>query len=451
MRLILGVAIVISSFTSNVAWSQFTERDGAATTQPGKAPAARKRTPPPGLPAGFVPPRPVPEVTNIEKELLTAEEEKAFKPDLTKYQRALTSATLSEETRVLITRGIKFRLLRMTRKVHRPILHLLRNDILYKDLAFAKELEVRTFFLEELTKASADLLDNNFHVRLNVVLLLGNLKLTEENEKRETQDVAFTPALEVLLKVFDDKTQLEAIKIPAVHGLQRICQIGTPNRDQRLRVAEVFVSELNNIASNAWYQMRLAEGLGWVGIIHDRQPRPFVVQTLATVLVDEKRDWQVRAQAARALGRAPLDGSINVSLISYAIVDLAAQGTTACNQAPPGRTPYWIDFYLTLYLSFQPETGAERKAGHGLILRNKPASNPAYEQILTLVNHILDEEIADKDGKRSFSQEQVDAIVAWLENNPPNDPSVAPGEKPIMELVKGKPNVAKKDEKAANP
>ena len=243
----------------------------------------------------------------------------------------------------------------------------------------------------------------------------------------------------MLLKIFDDKSQLEAIKIPAVQGMERICIIGEPNRDQRLRVAEVLVDELANPTANTWYQTRLAQALGNVGIIHDRQPRPFVVQSLATVLVDQKRDWQVRAQAAKALGRAPLDGSINVGLISYAIVDLGLQGSNAYNQSITNEStaaasvPYWKDFFITLYFAFQPVNAAERQAGRGFMLKNKNLTSEAYDTLLPVVRHVIHQESPNL---QAIAKEQLDALADWIGKNTPNDYRVAPTEPPIIAAEK---------------
>ncbi|MEX1229423.1 MAG: hypothetical protein WEB58_04230 [Planctomycetaceae bacterium] len=417
---------------------------GVALAQRGSAPQSKPRPAnrqapqtkeaAPSVPKNFVPPRPIPDVMTLNKELVTEEEEKELQSSLRKYQKALRDGELNAVSRDLIERGVKYRLHRMTRKAHRQMLPIMRHELLAQDMAFASKgagapIAGREFFLEQVTKVSEELLDNNFHVRLNVVMILGNLILVEEDSRNGVKEKAYTPAIEILLKVFDDKTQLEAIKVSAVQGMERICMVGDPSRDQRLRVAEILVEELADPMANAWYQMRLAQALGNVGIIHDRQPRPFVVQSLATVLVDQKRDWQVRAQAAKALGRAPLDGSINVGLISYAIVDLAQQGAAAYNQsmaneaAAEASVPYWKDFFVTLYLAFQPIDAAERQAGRGLILRNRTG---AYEQLLPVVRHVIHQD------KQPIEKELLDALADWIAKNPPNSFSVAPGEPPII-------------------
>lgn len=417
-------------------------RGGAAqpnSRRPNNQPRAPKAAPAaPAVPDDFVPPRPVPDIMTLTEELMTEEEENEGRKGLLNYQKALRNGVLDAQARELIDQGVKYRLYRMTRKEHRQMLPIMRHELLSQDMNFASKgagapIDAREYFLDRVTKLSEDLLDNNFHVRLNAVMILGNLTLQEADRRNNVAEKAYTPALEVLLKVFDDESQLEAIKIPAVQGLERICLAGDPSRDQQLRVAQALVKELSDPSTNAWYQMRLAQALGNVGIINDRQPRPFVAQALAQVVVDQDRDWLVRAQAAKALGRAPLnDGPINVGLICFTIVDLAHQGAQAYNQTvsqaanSEAAAAYWKDFFVTLYLAFQPKDADERQAGRGLILRNKTVSTGAYETLLPLVRHVIHQD------KEPFTQDQMNAVSDWLAKNPPTDARIAPSEQPII-------------------
>ena len=402
--------------------------------------------PPAELPADFTPPRPIPEVMTLEKPLLSEAEDQAFRQDLLKYQRALRAGVVNGETKKLIEAGAKWRVYRMSLPEHRRELHKLRDDIVLRDVQFASKLDGapqagRELLLEQVTKRASELLDGNFYVRLNAVLLLGQLDLQEEDTRRGVRQIAYTPAAEVLLPVLTDPKQLTAIKIPTVKGLARIAEIGQPSLDLRLRIAQSIVAELQLDNNELWYRERLVESLGSVGILVDRTPRPFVIQTLASIVVDPKEHWLVRTAAAKAIGRLPLNASINLRLVGYSLVKLGHEMSDAYNKSP--NEWYWNDCFFRLYLAFHHANKAEEDANLGLLRRTRNLTGNdtiqnAFNQVLPLIQHVVGSQ-----ARTPIAKQNVDAVAQLLTDNAPQDFKIAPTEDPILTDIKAVAEPAK--------
>ena len=78
---------------------------------------------------------------------------------------------------------------------------------------------------------------------------------------------AFTPVYEILIKAILDPTQDVSVKLVATNGVIRILKIGTPNVNERTKIAEAVISELvavktANRPTDQWYELRLVGALG---------------------------------------------------------------------------------------------------------------------------------------------------------------------------------------------
>ncbi|SVD42150.1 uncharacterized protein METZ01_LOCUS395004, partial [marine metagenome] len=206
----------------------------------------------------------------------------------------------------------------------------------------------------------------NFHVRLNVAYLLGELVVRKGDPSKGIPDARYTAATYPLCEVVDEPRQLDAIKVVAVRGLVRLMRTGQPEApyDLRLRVAECFANQLkrpyqrslarqriDHHLQHIWYQEVLVEGLAGVGILVNKQAEPFVETVLAGAMADPNRHFLVRTAAAKAIGRAPLGGAFDDGLRSYQLAELAGQMSVAYNKAPTAG--YWPRCYQQLYFAFK--------------------------------------------------------------------------------------------------
>lgn len=385
-------------------------------------PAAKKDAA--ALPPNFRPPPPPPPEMQIDKELYTEEQEAAFRKQTVALQKLLRSGKVDAAGRKLLERAAEHYLYRLTMKKYRRELSERRQELL-RVLRFANG-DARTEFLKIIVQKISALFDNNLYVRIQAAMLLGELNSQEAQRTRDIPAKPFVPAYKPLLQLIQDPKQPVAVKIAAVVSLQRILREGeTEQRDNQWReeAALVLSKELQRSDTHRWYQVRLAEALGYVGVLatSDDRSKPFVVQTLAEVLSDTKRHWLVRAAAAKSLGRLPLDSSINTALLAYQIAALTHQMATRQIQQP--ATWYWSRAFTYVYLAFKPEDPDEERRGFGLLNRVRDrAVTELYELLVPIVRHFL-----SVNASKPLQQADVAKLAAWMQQHKPSDLRVAPG------------------------
>ncbi len=406
---------------------------------PNAKPAAKKAVPPPPkpvdapatgidpqtqLPIGFKPPADIPDLMTLDKPLLSAPEIDALKKLEGKYKSAMRGTDLNEAGKDLLRKGLSYRLALMCEKDNRNSLHVLREKLLNEDLRQAGVLlpkgdqyvNFRTFVLTELTKQTEGLFDNNLYVRIQAVTLLGELTLTESDSQKGTRLEAFTPALTPLVKVLGDANQPVAVKIAATRSIIRLLRFGTPSVPIKHQVATVVIAQLKDPATHFWYQMRLVEALSLLDVSLDLNDRkPFVVNALRGAMNDPKRDWQVRAQAVKSLGRVPFDAQVTVPDVMREIAQFSLDLAKAAQQKP--ENPIWKSAFVWVYLGFQPVDGTDRdalKRNRGG-LRNNPQvasqAEPVYQLILPLVNKLINDQ--------RITADQVKSLEDWVGKNKP--------------------------------
>lgn len=402
-----------------------------------------------GLPAGQIQAHEdLPEL-KIVKELYTEGEEAKFRKDLEKpFLEALKSAALSDNDKKAIDAGAQYWVLRFSMKKFfeeetpkkgdkgaapkkgdppKERLHDLRKKLLDVVRNNAKITPVaREYFLKQVTEHSEKLLDNNLVVRQNIILVVGQLSIDNGIIAKGIEPTPYVPAYMVLLKVIKDEKQHEVLKISALVGLVRICRLGLATADpanekKRAEIAMALASELAKKNTHWWYQFRLAECLGVAGVTFDptNKNNPIVLQTLAEVVTDTNRHWQARCEAAKAIGRLPLDNSLNMTPVLYEIVKLGYDMAQAASENPKKES--WANYFITLYLAFKAENsktlvaGGKRKPG---LLEALPASREikeAYEQILQMALQVV-----DNPGK-PFPDPLLTGFDTWLKTHVPNN------------------------------
>ncbi len=397
---------------------------------------------------------PLPELL-IVKELYTDGQETDFtKTKKTPFENALRSSALTDDEKKAIDTGAKYWVYRFSMKKYyeeeppkkadkvattkkgdppRERLHNLRKNLIDVVRNNAKITPVaREYFLKQVTEHSAELLDNNLVVRQNILLLLGQLPLDNGNIAKGIEPTPYVPAYTVLLKVIKDDQQHEVLKITALTGLLRICRLGLASADpandkKRAEIAMALVPELAKRNTHWWYQFRLAECLGATGVTFDptSKTNPVVLQTLAEVVADRGRHWQARCEAARAIGRLPLDNGLNMSPVMFEIVKLGNEMAQAYNANPKKES--WANYFITLYLAFKAETsnalvaGGKRKPG---LLAALPASKEikdAYDPILQMALQFV-----ESPGKE-YSAQQMSVFDTWLKNHTPANKRITAG------------------------
>lgn len=429
------------------------------------------------IPAGLVQNRQILPEMEIDKELYTDGQETEFlRKSKTAFEKALGSSNLTDEEKKLIDAGAKYWVYRFSMKKYREEdapkkedrlapradkkdagpkerLHDLRKKLLDLIRISAKTPVAREYFLKQITKECEQLLDNNFVVRQNIILLLGTLSITYPPPGRNIEPTPYDSAYTVLLKVIKDEKQHEVLKVDAVVGLLRICRLGLTlpdanNDKKRAEIAMALVPELAKKSTHWWYQARLAECLGAACVTYDpgNKTNPIVLQTLAETVADDQRHFQARIEAAKSIGRLPLDNQLNITPVVYHIVNLGYQIMQAHN-ANPKKEP-WGNYFFTLqpqlgfglYYAFRAESGTARIPGGkrkpGLLDAFPGAKEvqEAYQQILAMTLHFI-----DNPGKQ-VAAPQLQGIDTWLRTHVPANNRITQQSPPLVGSKPGAPN-----------
>ena len=428
-------AVLCSLAMVDLAWCQSPNNNKA------KTPTAKATTKVPGqamtanpdsetLPPDYLPPRVKDPLTELDMPIALPDELAKLKSEDGKFQPVLNKAQSDDAGKTVIRNGIRYRLAQMcqsenlkTENLHKLYeLRVKLRSYLNNAGSAAKELKpdelkkFRLFVMQEFTKQAAALLDNNLYVREQIVILMGELELVQENTQKAVLVEAFTPALDPLVKAILDPQQSESVKLLAVNALTRILKIGTPNVNERTRIAEAMIAELAKPGTHWWYQMRLVGALGAVAL--DQLKQPIVVTALKDIVGDPKRAWSVRAEAAKSLGRVPLPPASDPPSVVRAVADLALQLAKAAQQKP--KDPQWKSAFWKVYLAFMPldakDTDAA-KAGKAGLLNNATVSAAArvpYGLIVPMVSSILKDQ--------PLTAAQLSALEEWLKPAAPKVP-----------------------------
>ena len=216
--------------------------------------------------------------------------------------------------------------------------------------------QYRIFMMQEIIKDCRDLqlASNQYYVRLNTAVLLANMFIEEATPATKSPPEFYTPAFDALMEVLEKEGQSEAVKIVALSGLKNACLYGNPalQVNENVRLAKRLISELEKPGAHEWYQERLCDSLSVIDQVHDLNGQPFIVQALSKVLFDTGRPLCARGAAARALGRTPLDPSIDLNVIAYGIADLSRQMVEARNDGKKHVSRMCIS---DIFLAFEPQ------------------------------------------------------------------------------------------------
>ncbi|MEX0701575.1 MAG: hypothetical protein WD069_05705 [Planctomycetales bacterium] len=383
----------------------------------------------------------------IEKPLIDEKmEEIPFQTQLGRYSTAVRRGNLKDDGD-LLRKGIRWRVRRMTLPKHRNDLPERRRDILLRDLGSAasaepnkeKALEFRKFMLQTFLDEAKLLLDNNYHVRLNATIFISQLSLAEPDRVTGQGEQAFTPIAPVLLPLLGDPTQPVPVQIWAAKGLSRVLRTGEPDDELRHRVATRIIAELTDKPqAHYWYQARLVEALGGAKLLHFGADKSFVVDALAKVMVDRDRHPLVRSEAAKQLGRVPLDGTVNMELIVFGLADLTRE--LVLKQIAEPQATYWPSCFFGVYLAYRPLNRQEEQQQAGLLLKVRQQNDlqkyqatveASFDLLVLKEPRIVPTAMRQPQGV-ALDPALADPIGKWLGQSKPTDLRISPGLAPLI-------------------
>ncbi|MBI5756936.1 MAG: HEAT repeat domain-containing protein [Planctomycetales bacterium] len=376
------------------------------------------------LPPGYVPPREVPAYLKDCKEwVLNNNERPDTKKELPRFNglKAAGAQLNGKEDIDLIKKVIRSMLADFTKKENREKVYKLREDIFVKVLGFPQLTQpVKDVILDVLVAEAPTLFDHCLEPRLNAVLLLSQLDKVQAITVPPQPAVPYIAACTPLLKLLNDPQQPDIVKIPAVIGVVRYAAPVNTNPDLKHKAVEALSKLLKNPKTDIWLQWRCAEGLGQIGYFKNLANQPVVLALLRDVMNDSKRHWEVRAQAARALGRLNLDPAVDLKGVAVDLASFALQMTVEYQKNP--KQSHWQGCFFNLYLAFRPLDAEEKKKGWGLLtLVGRPPFAPhsaivtsVYQHCLPLIQNVLTPPAA------VTLPEAIKNLNDWLKQNSPN-------------------------------
>lgn len=366
------------------------------------------------LPSDYIPPPeklPIYDLA-VEQPILTEEERALLAKDASKFSSTKNACDTTAAGQKIVENTIRYRLSEMTLKKKIEELPKLRR-ILVEQIQInsgkrPEEVRAMTSLIgQAIVKQTPELLKNQYIVRIQAAELLG--------------EIDYAPAHAVLLDVIRAKDikedeangQPEGVKIAAAKSLVRLLRFSGITVRDRMTVALAVTKELENPNSYRWLQFLYIECLRYCeisGIDSTNNDKPFVVETLMSVIKDEKRPWRVRSRACYAIGRVPLPkGGIKPDDVVTAVTECALQISNAAAAKP--NDPEWKNCIFDIYLAFHkggttkdPDLDAEKKTAGGLLEKIKPIAQKAYEAVVPIVNDIFSGKAPDAGNLRNLSE-----------------------------------------------
>jgi hypothetical protein len=412
----------------------------------------------PDIPGYTTPPPPDPQLS-IEHELITQKDLDWYKVNRQNFQRAVGAADLVGPNRELVKQGFRVLVLRLSLQANRSTLSDVRSEIerrmngagMLPGVKPAVRTEFRRFMLDEVI-ANARLLvlgggqdvegrentGGNLEVRFQAMLLL-NQAILEPRDNRNNKPAQFyVPTYKIFLEVLQDQEQRELVRNWAVRGLEKVLELGGAELKGGTRdaIAQALMAELLPGKNGAWLDMRIVEAAGSVGIVRWGGGKPVVVEGLCKVLNDSQRDCLVRSEAARQLGRVPVDASYNLTLFAHETAQLVRDMADEYNQDP--KSAKWRICFWNAYTAFVPDDRIEKNARDaGFVVRaNLPnfaplkQHAPYVEEAIQQIAPLVDSVVVTKVGQ-PLDPALVDGLDTWLKSHRPTDWKPTPDIEPL--------------------
>lgn len=303
----------------------------------------------------------------------------------------------------------------------------------------------RAVAMDEIVTLAPDILKlPDDLVRYNMISILSQLsvKQAQMHAGVETPSVPFNAAHKALVPVIQDQNQPLGCRILAARGILRICRDGenAPSSNEKSDIATALVNTLAANPSNTsdgvwWFRLRLIEALGSVDRIDNSATQPIVLEALLDVITDRNEVWLNRTVAAQCITQLPYSSSTNVPLITAEIVQLLVELSEEYNRAPNSldlREPF-----KRIYLAFRPaqlRQAKERKWGLLYeVERTGLGTHAAFVKSAWVVVHPVVKPFMESGVSGNvipaISETELQALTAWIQQNPPASRRVMPSGK----------------------
>lgn len=205
-------------------------------------------------------------------------------------------------------------------------------------------------------------------------------------------------AHELLVQVMENPNQPDAVKLRAANVMKKYLQKAEAIPQIEMAFAEAIRSELQRKWLAVPYLNSMLSAMEWV-----RAPRkvdgdrsPVVFCSMVDVMQNPELDLFVRCRAARVLGRAGFDRSINFEPLAWAAATLTRDTALAYFNAKDPNDPKWARCGWFLYTAYHHEDGKETEGPGPMLpkgsLNRAPNSElirNAYKSAVPVMAHLM--------------------------------------------------------------
>lgn len=201
--------------------------------------------------------------------------------------------------------------------------------------------------------------EGNFKARSAALEQLLNLEVVPGRNRQRLE--MYDGVHQLLIKVLMSPDQPDAVKLRAANVIKKYLQ----KADAIPQIEMAFATAMANEFKRPWlavpYLNSLVSAMEWVKsprkIVGDRAP--VVICSMVELMQNKEADIFVRCRAARALGRAGFDRSIDFDPLAWAAADLTKETALQYASSQNPRDPKWARCGWFLYTAFHHENGKE--------------------------------------------------------------------------------------------
>ena len=269
------------------------------------------------------------------------------------------------------------------------------------------------------------LMENNFISRS---LGLETLMLMEVVPARgNTRMEMFEETHKVIIRVLEDPTQPDAVKLRAANSAKRYLEKADAIPQIENDIAQALAKEVKRQFVGVPYQNSLLLALENVHaprqLVSPRQP--VAIKVAVELMQDKSQPIRTRCRAARLTGRAGYDAQVDYEPIAWLVADVALETSLLYAQSNDKKNSDWMHCGWYLYTAFMAENRAERQAKYGMLNRASDSAvvKGAYQALIPAVRVLLS-------GKGNLNA-AVGTLNKWNQGNQPADLQYDPSCPPI--------------------
>jgi len=266
------------------------------------------------------------------------------------------------------------------------------NKNLQRDLAgaaspiFISNPKERARFREMVCQETMPLLtklvnEGNFLARTNALQRMLDLEVVRPKSGVRTE--MFAGVDDELIKVLTDPKQPDAVKAIAASSIKVYLQKAGAAERVEIALAQALAAELKRPFLSAGYMTDLLQAMEEVSapeqVVGNKVP--VVHCAMAELITDRTRDIRVRCRAARVMGRAGWNTSLNYDVISWKVADLTVETAFEYNRSRDKKDPKWSYCGYHLYLSFHHLTSAEASGNPPALPKGFLNRSPKSEKV----------------------------------------------------------------------